>query len=188
MPANYDPSQTPLNRTRRAEYAQTNEWIQNFLIHAQVGYVATIWDDQPFITPINFWYEHDKQKIYFHTNITGRLRANIERHDKACFTASKSGELLPSNVALEFGIQYESVVAFGRVHLLKNHEQKSAALDGLLEKYFPQYKPGQHFRPITEEELKRTAVYAMTIESWSGKRNWPRAAEQNPDWEPLDHA
>jgi hypothetical protein len=28
--------------------------------------------------------------------------------------------------------------------------------------------PGQEFRPITDQELKRTSVYAIAIESWSG--------------------
>ena len=185
MPTNYDPSKTPPNQIRVGEYAQNDRWIRDFLALAQVGYVATHWDDQPFITPINFWYESGEQKIFFHTNITGRLRANIERHGKACFTVSKTGEFLPSNVALEFGIQYESVVAFGVIHLLVDHEQKLAALYGLLMKYFPQYKPGQHYRPITEKELKRTAVYALTIENWSGKRNWHQEAEQSPDWKRL---
>jgi hypothetical protein len=28
-------------------------------------------------------------------------------------------------------------------------------------------------------------VYAITIESWSGKENWPEQAEQSEEWEPL---
>ena len=31
-------------------------------------------------------------------------------------------------------------------------------------------KPGKHYRPITEDELKRTAVYAVEIDAISGKR------------------
>jgi hypothetical protein len=27
---------------------------------------------------------------------------------------------------------------------------------------------GKEYRPITDEELKRTSVYAIAIESWSG--------------------
>jgi nitroimidazol reductase NimA-like FMN-containing flavoprotein (pyridoxamine 5'-phosphate oxidase superfamily) len=188
MPTNYDPTNAPLNQIRRSEYAQNEQWIQEFLAQAQVGYVATQWDEQPFITPINFWYDPEKQKIYFHTNITGRLRTNVERHEKACFAVSKTGELLPSNIALEFGIQYESVVVFGAIHLLLDKEEKLAALYGLIAKYFPDYKPGQHYRPITDEEIKHTAVYALSIDSWSGKRNWHEEAEQSPDWKPLDTA
>jgi nitroimidazol reductase NimA-like FMN-containing flavoprotein (pyridoxamine 5'-phosphate oxidase superfamily) len=185
MPTKFTLSNSSLNRLQREEYAQNDQWIMDFLAHAQVGYVATKWDDQPFITPINYWYDDEKQEIYFHTNITGRLRANVERNDKACFTASKTGDLLPSNIALEFGIQYESVIVFGSIRILNDRLEKSAALYGLIEKYFPQHKPGQHYRPITEEELKRTAVYALTVESWSGKRNWKESADQSPDWKNI---
>jgi hypothetical protein len=47
-------------------------------------------------------------------------------------------------------------------------------------------QPGVEYRPITEQELKRTAVYALAISSWSGKRNWPERAKQSPEWQALD--
>ncbi len=40
----------------------------------------------------------------------------------------------------------------------------------LLDKYLPHLRPGEHYRPITDDELARTAVYAFQIESWSGKQ------------------
>jgi hypothetical protein len=41
---------------------------------------------------------------------------------------------------------------------------------------------GQEYRPITDKELKRTSVYAMTIDSWSGKQNWAERADQSDEW------
>ena len=32
---------------------------------------------------------------------------------------------------------------------------------------------------------KRTSVYAIQIESWSGKRNWAARADQSDEWPPL---
>ena len=75
MPRNYALDSTPANKMRRGELALDDEWIRQFLAEAQVGYLATAWDDQPFITPTNFWYAAERQEIYFHTNLTGRLRA-----------------------------------------------------------------------------------------------------------------
>jgi hypothetical protein len=68
---------------------------------------------------------------------------------------------------------------------LEDPEEQRGALYGLIQKYFPGMAPGQEYRPITEQELKRTSVYAIAIESWSGKRNWPEQAKQSPDWPPL---
>jgi hypothetical protein len=186
MSTAFDLDHFPPEKTQRPELACDDAWVVDFLARVQVGQVATCWDEQPFITPTTFWYDPERHEIYLHSAPLGRLRANIERHAQVCFSASQSGRLLPSNVALEFSIQYESVIVFGRARLLRQLEDKRRALYGLIEKYFPDMRPGEHYRPITDAELKRTAVYAIEITSWSGKRNWPDQAEQSPDWPPLD--
>jgi nitroimidazol reductase NimA-like FMN-containing flavoprotein (pyridoxamine 5'-phosphate oxidase superfamily) len=96
------------------------------------------------------------------------------------------GRLLPSNVALEFSVQYRSVMVFGMVRILEADDEKRAALTGLLEKYFPKMEAGREYRPITEKELKRTSVYELKIESWSGKENWNERAEQSEEWPALE--
>ncbi len=47
-------------------------------------------------------------------------------------------------------------------------------------------QPGREYRPIIDEELMRTSVYAIQVESWSGKRNWKEQADQSPDWPALE--
>lgn len=185
MPKDYSPAVTPANQQRRKENAMSDDWTREFLQRALIGHIATRWDEQPFITPTNFWYDASRHVIYFHSNIVGRIRANADRHEQVCFEASEFGKLLPSNVALEFSIQYESAIAYGKVHVIEDTEEKRYALNGFLGKYFPNMKPGQEYRPITDDELKRTSVYAIAIESWSGKRNWPQHAEQSDEWPPL---
>ena len=186
MPKDYSLETTPPNAIRRKEHARDDAWIRDFLTTAQFGHIATHWDDQPFITPTNFWYDPQTNSIYFHSNITGRMRANIEHHPQACFEASRSGRLLPSNVALEFSIQYAAVVAFGTIRVLEDPQECRRALTGLIAKYFPGMQPGQEYRPITDKELARTAVYEFKIESWSGKENWPDQADQSDEWPTID--
>ena len=185
MAKNYSLEFTPPNEQRRLQYAQDDEWTRAFLERAQVGHVATRWDEQPFITPSLFWYDPDRYEIYFHSNIIGRVRANIERHAQVCFEASEMGKLLPSNVALEFSLQYESVIVFGKIRLIEAVEEKGRVLYGLIKKYFPEMEPGEHYRPITDKELQRTSVYAIAIDSWSGKLHWPERAEESEEWKPL---
>ena len=185
MPKNYSLDVTPANEQRRPRNAMSGEWTREFLSRAHIGHVATRWDEQPFITPTNFWYDPSRHVIYFHSNIVGRMRANIERHPQVCFEASEYGKLLPSNVALEFSIQYQSAVVFGTVRVIEDADEKRHALYGLIGKYFPDMRPGQEYRPIMDDELKRTSVYAIAIESWSGKRNWAEQAEQSDEWPRL---
>ena len=187
MPRDYDlTSQSPTAGQRLPEYARDEEWMRAFLRAAQIGRVATLWDDQPFVTPSTFWYDEANRRIIFHSNLAGRVRANLERNPKVCLEASEMGRLLPSNVALEFSLQYRSVMVFGTVRILESDEEMRAALTGLLEKYFPAMQAGREYRPITEKELKRTSVYELKIESWSGKENWNERAEQSDEWPGLD--
>ena len=187
MPRDYNlTAQPPTAGQRLPEYARDEAWMRAFLRAAQIGRVATLWDDQPFVTPSTFWYDEANRRIIFHSNLAGRVRANLERNPKVCLEASEVGRLLPSNVALEFSLQYRSVMVFGTVRILESDEEMRAALTGLLEKYFPEMEAGREYRPITEKELKRTSVYELKIESWSGKENWNERADQSDEWPALD--
>lgn len=187
MPRDYRlTDQAPTAGQRLPEYTRDEKWMRAFLRTAQVGHVATQWDDQPFVTPTMFWYDEANQRIIFHSNLTGRIRANLEHNPKVCLEASEMGCLLSSNVALEFSVQYRSVMVFGSVRILESDEEKRAALTSLLEKYFPEMQAGREYRPITDKELKRTSVYELKIEAWSGKENWNERAEQSDEWPALD--
>jgi hypothetical protein len=61
----------------------------------------------------------------------------------ACFEASQMGRLLPSNVALEFSAS-RAPSPSGGAGCGDEAEQKHA-LYGLIEKYFPKMKPGEHY-------------------------------------------
>jgi nitroimidazol reductase NimA-like FMN-containing flavoprotein (pyridoxamine 5'-phosphate oxidase superfamily) len=176
---------TPLNKMLHPEYAQDEDWIVAFLHQAQIGHIATLSAEQPYITPTLFWYDQDNHEIYFHSNVSGHVRSNAECYPQVCFEASRAGKLLPSNIALEFSMQYESVIAFGEIRVVEDEAEKKRGLYGLIEKYFPTMISGEHYRPITENELKRTSVYAISILSWSGKRNWKEQANQGDEWPPL---
>jgi len=114
MPKDYDPANTAPNAPRRAELVLSDDETSSVLVYAQVGHIATAWDGQPFINPTTFWYDAAAHRVLFHSNVVGRMRANAEHDQRVCFAASTFGRLLPSNVALEFSLQYESVVAYSR--------------------------------------------------------------------------
>ena len=144
MPRDYSLiAQPPTAGQRLPEYARDEAWMRAFLREAQVAHIATQWDDQPFVTPTTFWYDEPNERIIFHSNIAGRTRANIEHSPKVCVEVSEAGKLLPSNIALEFSMQYRSVLVFGTVHILETDAAKRAALTGLLEKYFPALRAGR---------------------------------------------
>ncbi|MFV2043088.1 MAG: pyridoxamine 5'-phosphate oxidase family protein [Anaerolineales bacterium] len=185
MLKNYSLDATPPNEQRIPEYVRDDDWIRGFLQQARIGHIATYWEGQPFITPSSFWFDEERNEIVFHSNIVGRVRANIEHHAQVCFETSESGDFLPSNVALEFTVQHAGVIVFGTARVIEASEARRRALYGLIGKYFPDMDAGKEYRPITDEEMARASVYAISIESWSGKKNWPEHAEQSDEWPAL---
>jgi uncharacterized protein len=184
MPIDYS-TVRPAGHQRLPEHKRDDVWIKSFLRRSIIGHVGHLSGDQPFITPTNFWFDEENHRIIFHSNITGRTRSNLEKRPLVCFETSEYGRLLPSNAALEFSIQYRSVMVFGTVKVITDPDEKRQLLEKFIEKYFPNLRPGREFRPITQKELERTSVYSILIDSWSGKENWQDQADQISDWPPL---
>ena len=185
---NYNPNNRPINQSRRPKLDMDDEWNAKFINKIRVGHISTRDGNQPFINPTSFWYSKEDHEVYFHSNAVGRMRFNAENNPETCFECYRSGRLLPSNLALEVSFQYECVIAFGRIRVIKDIDEKRDVLNELLQKYFGEMRSGEDYRPITDNELKRTSVYGIKIESWSGIRNWEERAEQaeNNEWPDLD--
>jgi nitroimidazol reductase NimA-like FMN-containing flavoprotein (pyridoxamine 5'-phosphate oxidase superfamily) len=185
MPRDYI-NQPPAAYQRRPHLAQTDQWIREFLRTAKIGHIATSIDGQPFINPTTFWFDEENHQIVFHSNIAGRIRSNIESNPKVSLEASELGRFLPSNVALEFSLQYRGVVVFGTARIVTDPDEARRIMYGLIRKYFQEMKAGVEYREITDKELRATSIYVIEIESWSGKENWKDQADQSDEWTPLD--
>ena len=143
--------------------------IKALLRDSRFGFIATVFENQPFIHANLFWYDEKNQRIYFHTALEGRARSNIEASPQICFSVAAMGRLLPAETAIEFSTEYASVTVFGSARIADDTAEQRHGLQGLLDKYFPQLQSGVDYSPITDAELQRTSVFAMEIESWSGK-------------------
>ena len=156
--------------TRKDRAVDDDAWIKALLHRAPVGVVATIHDGQPFINTNLFVYDEPENAIYMHTAKVGRTRTNVETDERVCFSVTEMGRLLPADEALEFSVEYAGVAAFGRAAIIEDFEEGRHALQMLLDKYAPHLAPGKDYRPPIDEEIKRTTVYRIRIETWSGKK------------------
>jgi uncharacterized protein len=169
MPRDYNTlPRTQLRRSDRGVFDE--EWIKTLLTRAPIGILATAQDSQPFLNSNIFVYNETEHAIYMHTARLGRTRANVELNERICFSVFEMGRLLPAPTALEFSVEYASVVVFGTVERVKDEQQATDALHLLLQKYAPHLQIGQDYSPVVHEELVRTSVYRISIEEWSGKK------------------
>jgi uncharacterized protein len=167
-------SSTPINQPLRKDRTKDEAWIKAYLLKAPFGMLATEYEGQPFIKPTLFVYAEAENVIYIHGALVGRMRTNLERNPLVSFCVAEMGRLLPADTAMDVGVEYASVVVFGRVEVLTDVEQSRHGLQLLLDRYFPQLKPGVDYREILPQELDITSVYRIQISSWSGKEDQAR--------------
>ena len=109
---------TTIRRDDRA--VEDQAWIKQFLKTAPIGTLATVYDGQPFVNTNLFYYDEASHSIITHTARVGRTRANIEIHDKVCFSIMEMGRLLPAAEALEFSVEYAGVTIFGTMTVVED--------------------------------------------------------------------
>ena len=161
----------PIYKARRSDREITDQaWIREYLHQAPFGFLATSSGEQPYLNSNLFVYDEEQSVIYMHTARKGRTRTNLEPGTRVCFSVAEMGRLLPADEALEFSVEYSGVVVFGAGAVVEDPQEAERGLQLLLDKYFPHLEPGPDYRPITADELKRTAVFRISIENWSAKR------------------
>jgi nitroimidazol reductase NimA-like FMN-containing flavoprotein (pyridoxamine 5'-phosphate oxidase superfamily) len=166
-----DYTKLPRTHVRRSDRAITDDvWIHDFLKHAPEGVIAMSVDGQPFLNARNFAYDPDRHAIYLHGARSGRTPANIAANNRVCFACYEMGRLLPGERAVDFSVEHAGVVVFGNIAIVEDDEEARHGLQLILDKYFPHLKPEVDYYSASAEDMKRTAVFRIDIEEWSGKQ------------------
>ena len=150
---------------------KSKEKVIEFLSSQQTGRIASIDDNGfPQIIPMNFVFINDA--VYMHSHIRGEKLDNIKRNQKVGFEVDKSLEFLPSYFsdptdASLADTLYISVVIKGNASIVSDKEEKTNALNGLMEKY----QPEGGYEPISPDMdvLKGVEVIKVVPKSLKGK-------------------
>ena len=116
----------------------------------------------PYAIPINYYYDREKQKIYFHGSRFGYKVDSLNKCDKVCFTVC-GNETIKSEDWAPF---VQSVVIFGRCHLVEDGPKALALLKQFAMKYYPNEQMVDD--EITQAE-KTVQVFEIEIEHLTGK-------------------
>ena len=147
------------------------EKIKEFLNDEHVGRISSIdVNGFPQIIPMNFVFLNNA--IYMHSHIKGEKLDNISRNEKVGFEADRELEFLPSyfedphNAALADTL-YISVVIKGIGSFVSDRNEKTLALNGLMQKY----QPEGNYDPLKPDMrvLDAVSVIKVTPQSLHGK-------------------
>ena len=150
---------------------KSKEKIKEFLDKEHVGRIASIDENgYPQIIPMNFVFLGDS--IYMHSHTKGEKLENVTRNEKVGFEVDKELEFLPSYFedpkdASLADTLYISVVIKGKGEIVKDRNEKTNALNGLIKKYQPEGK----YESISPEMevLDEVAIIKITPDSMRGK-------------------
>ena len=139
------------------------EEAKKLLTEARRGVLAVNGDDgYPYAVPVNYYYDDEEQKIYFHGSRVGHKAEALKSCDKVCFTVY-GHETVKAEAWAPF---VQSVVVFGRCHPIGDASAAEARLRAFAMKYFPSEE-------LANEEIstygKAVRMYEIEIEHLSGK-------------------
>lgn len=149
---------------RRKSRALSDEATRELLAQGRRGVLAVNGDDgYPFALPLNYLYDPEQNRIYFHGAKEGHKVDALRLSDKVCFTVMgnehyKEGEWAPC---------VQSAIAFGRCHLVDDPADTEAEVRRLALKYYPS---ADEVEREVEKFIAGVQLYVIDIEHLTGKQ------------------
>ncbi|GAB5374973.1 MAG: pyridoxamine 5'-phosphate oxidase family protein [Acuticoccus sp.] len=171
---------TERNRVRRAHQRGSVEKAAVYAIvdAAMLGHVAYVIDGQPFATPTLIWREGDT--LLWHGSAASRMLKSARNGLDACVTVSHLDGLVLARSGMHHSVNYRSAMCYGTARLITDPQEKTRALDGLIDRFYP--GRNRTLRPINAQELKATSIVTMPIEDASAKVRAAGVADDEEDY------
>lgn len=151
----------PMRRTNRAI---SEEAAKQLLEQSRRGVLAVNGDDgYPFAFPVNYFYDRENAKIYFHGAKTGQKVDALKKSDKVCFTVYGNEHFEPG----DWAPYMQSTVVFGRCRLIEDAAVTEAKVRELAAKYYPSE---EEIDVEVKKYIRAVQLYEITIEHLTGKQ------------------
>lgn len=149
---------------RRKRQQLAEEESIAILQKATAGTLALLGDDDyPYAVPISYVY-HDR-KLYFHSALAGHKVDAICKCDRASFCVIDQDAVQPQ----KYTTFYRSVIAFGRIHIIEDAQEKLEMARMLGNRYNPNQE--EALQKEIENGLSRMLMIRFDIEHLTGKES-----------------
>jgi nitroimidazol reductase NimA-like FMN-containing flavoprotein (pyridoxamine 5'-phosphate oxidase superfamily) len=145
---------------------KTSREMELLLERMPVGRLAVTTKDGPYIVALNYLFFEGS--IYFHSGLSGRKVEALQADSRVCFLVDEVGPQVLWEQGCGISQIYKSVVCFGKAEFVEGPIEKRGILERMVQKYVPS---SYLFSPMKDQNVKKTAVVRIVIESMSGKAN-----------------
>lgn len=127
------------------------------------GVLALLGDEGwPYAVPLSYAYAAGK--LYFHCARAGHKLDAVRSEPRASFCVVAQDLVVPE----KYTTHYRSVIAFGRVRILEDGDEKRRGIELLAERFAPDDSAG-HRRRVVDSEWDNFCVLEFDIEHITGK-------------------
>ena len=145
---------------------KTSREMELLLERMPVGRLALTTEGGPYIVAVNYLFFEGS--IYFHSGLAGRKIKALRADSRVCFMVDEIGPQVLWEQGCGISQVYKSVVCFGKAEFVERQAEKRGILEKMMQKYVPSRYP---ISPLKDENIKKTAVVRIVIDSMSGKEN-----------------
>lgn len=158
---------------RRNRQQLSREECERILGRCTSGVLAVAGDGgYPYAVPLSYVYADGA--IIFHSAMQGHKVDAIRRDNRCSFCVIEQDDIKPA----EFTTYFRSVIAFGRISILENTDEKVQALRLLGRRYSPGDESGlQH---EIDKSLDHVLLLRLDIDHLSGKQAIELAKARKP--------
>ncbi len=169
-------------RIRRVDHraAYDRETVEAIVDAALVAHVGTVRDGRPVVIPMLAVRDGDWLLLH---GAHGAGTFRRARGQQICVEMTLLDGIVLARSSFHHSLNYRSVVILGEAEVISDETERRRALDVFVERLAP--GRNEQLRPMTEKELKQTAVLRISLERSSAKvRTGPPVdEEQDYDWD-----
>ena len=154
---------------RRAEREVTDlTEPEEILQDCHAVHIAAQDEEGLFVVPVNYGYRLEGRELtlYVHSAQEGRKAAAFQKGGTVAFEMDCGHALHTAPTACGHSYLYRSIMGSGTIRSLESREEKQSALNAIMA-----HMTGRDGWEMPGEALDRTAVFALTAQTWTGKRN-----------------
>jgi hypothetical protein len=141
--------------------------IEEILSKAEICRIAMIDKNQPYMVPFNYGYRDNC--IYIHSAPSGKKIDLLRLNNHVCFEIEYKVRIYKNEKACKWGTMYRSVIGYGQVEIMTDHDQKRKGLEIIM---------AQHGAPdqtdFDKNQMENMVILKLKITGLTAKQsgNW----------------
>lgn len=179
MSEEYEVSKQNKVRQLREKAVYDKKTVHQILDSALLASVGFVQDGQPVVVPM--LYGREGEVVFLHGARKARVIRLLESTTTACMNVTHVDALVYARSAFNSSMNYRSATVYGSPRLVDDPDEKLHALRVITECTMP--GRWDELREPLENEVKKTGIIALEIESASAKISTGMPDDEDADYE-----